>query len=269
MISNDIEKYKISGEKEKKALAILKRVGNLRLIGETGTGKTAFVHYLKNKYNWNLFSDVLNKNTNKWDLLATDVMKEGTTEQRKGIIIRWLEYSGSEPAILYLDGWNYTPASVLSITESLADFRGEVFIEELNKKYYRDENHYLIISMNPFEKEGYSQTFRSNIAQVRRFETLRFDFLSKDKEAELLKECYPSLSKDKCSKLAAFAERTRVNYDKGEINRFVTTGNLKNYADLLANTDLEMEDIVDIASNMFLKSEKGQVQTLFEEELKV
>ena len=128
------------------------------------------VHRLAEIMNVPIFEIVLTRDVTKWDLLACDTLKKGDTETRKGIIMHWLE--SKEGGILYLDGFNYAEPSILSLIESLADFRGNCWIPEVEKTFVRGEKHYIVISYNPSEKAGYSGTFMENIATIRRFEGL-------------------------------------------------------------------------------------------------
>jgi len=254
-------------ELERRSLLILKTVGNLRLIGESGCGKTRFVRWLVQKHGWRLYETVLNSDTSRWDLLASDILQGGETTQRDGIVLQWLKDNYGGIKVLYLDGYNYAPSNVMSLMESLADFRMDVWIPELNKTFKRTADHYLIIAMNPWDKEGYSGTFRSNIAQVRRFETLVVDYLNVNDEARLLKKLYPKVSTKICIKLAAFAKKTRDLYIKGQLSIPITTGNLMNYCQMLSGDGgpATEADIADIASNMFLETERATVRNLFEE----
>ncbi len=245
---------------ERKALAILKNIGNLRLLGETGTGKTSFVHYLCEKYGWKLWEFSLSSDTERWDLLATDVLKQATTEAREGVILLWLQ--DPEGGVCFLDEFNYAQPNVTTLINQLSDFRRSVWIPELKQRFYRSEKHFLIIAMNPYEKIGYTGTFQTNIAQMRRFETLVFDFLSVKKETELLLKSFDDYKWVR--KMVEFANKVRTLYRRGELTTPITTGNLRNYCSLVRD-GLDEGDIIDIASNLFLEEERAVVWRLWEE----
>jgi MoxR-like ATPase len=248
---------------ERQALAILKTVGNLRIIGETGTGKTTLVYHLCQKYNFKLFQYSLNQETSKFDLIGYDILKEGKTEFKEGIIIKWLNYDGNEEGyVLYLDEYNYANPNVRSLLNSLTDFRKMIYIPELNKEYFRSDKHYLIISYNPHEKSGYVGTFADNIAQVRRFESIRLGYLDIITETKYLMQ---KTGKDynTCLKFANFANKVRRNYLLGELSNVITTGNLINYIKMLDEGLIE-QDIIEIASNNFMLEEKEKVINLWE-----
>jgi len=242
----------------RKATKILTCIGNLKLKGETGTGKTTFVYQLAQDMKVPLFECVLTRDTSRWDLLATDTLNKGDTEIREGIIIAWLK---SETGILYLDGFNYAEPNIVSLVESLADFRGNVFIPELNEIFTRGKGHYLIISYNPSEKSGYSGTFVENIATMRRFEGLVMEYIGESSETKLLKKWYSDYEWRR--KFVALATKTRTLYKEGEYSTPITTGNLINYAKLKAN-GLSDSEIVEIASSLFKEAQRESFLRMFE-----
>jgi MoxR-like ATPase len=243
-----------------KSRAILEIVGNLRLVGETGTGKTTLVHKLAELLEVPLFEIVLTRDVTKWDLLACDTLKAGSTETRDGIIIQWLN---SEKGLLYIDGFNYAEPSIISLLESLADFRGNVYIPEYKKQFTRTAQHYLVISYNPSEKSGYSGTFIENIATIRRFEGLIIEYLSPQKERELVKKF--SGNYDFSAKFVEIAKKTRTEYENGKLRTPLTTGNLINYGKLY-KAKMSEEDIIDIASSLYTaREERNLFRSFFED----
>jgi len=247
-----------------KALAILKNVGNLRLVGETGTGKTTLAYAIAKKLNMQLFEIVLTRDISRWDLLACDTLKEGNSTVRKGIITKWLE--AKEGAILYLDGFNYAESGVISLIESLADFRGNVYIPELEKTFERTAKHYIIISYNPCEKASYSGTFITNIATMRRFEGIIVDYLSITQETKLIKEI--SGNYEFSRKFVELANKTRRLYREGKLRTPLTTGNLINYAKMWKD-NLAEEEIIEIAKSLYPEEEQSMFQRLYEESTKL
>ncbi|MEM1575856.1 MAG: MoxR family ATPase [Nitrososphaerota archaeon] len=256
----DLDKY------EEKALAILKTNGNLRLIGETGTGKTTLVYYLCEKYNWKLFEYSLNQDTSKYDLLGYDILEKGETKFKKGIIINWLECNDDKynAYVLYLDEYNYANPNIRSLLNSLTDFRKKIYIPELNQTYERTEKHYIIISYNPAEKSSYIGTFADNIAQLRRFESIRLSYMDKMKEVKYLQKITKK-DYDTCLRFVEWADKIRRCYLNGELSNVITTGNLINYLNMLDNNNLTIDDIIEIASNNFIFEEKEKVIRLFGE----
>lgn len=242
-----------------KAIGILNQVGNLRLTGETGTGKTYLTYALAQKLEMPLFEDVLTRDTSRWDLLGQDILESGSSTVRKGIVTQWLE---AERAMLYMDGANYSEPSIFSLFESLADFRGNVFIPELNRVYKRTKDHLLVISFNPAEKIGYSGTYQMNIATMRRFEGFTMEYLSEDKETKLIKAICGNYNFAR--KWVEIANKTRVLYRKGQLHTPLTTGNLKNYAKLWKFEHMAEEDIIDIAKSLYPEEQHTTVVRLWE-----
>lgn len=243
----------------KRSMAILRTVGNLRLVGETGTGKTHMVYALAEKTGLPLYEVVLTRDISRWDLLAQDILESGTSKVRKGIVMQWLESEGS---ILYLDGANYCEPSIFSLVESLGDFRGNVYVPELQRIYKRTSKHYLIISFNPSEKSGYSGTYLMNIATMRRFEGVIVEYLSIQNETDLVKKVCDSYNFAR--KWVEIANKTRILYKRGTLRTPLTTGNLLNYGKLYKQEHLAEEEILEIAKSLYPEEEQNLFARLFE-----
>lgn len=241
------------------AKSVLRQTHNLRLVGDTGAGKTQLVHKLSEVFESPLFETVLTRDVTKWDLLCADILKDGSTTTRDGIVVQWLK---AKEGILYLDGFNYADPSILSLVEPLADFREKVWVSELSKSFTRTDKHFFIISYNPSEKIGYSGTYTENIATIRRFEGLEINYLPARQERILLKQ----FSKDYefISKWVELARKTREKYSRGEFKTPITTGNLINYAKLRENENMDEKDILRIARTLFPSNERDDFDHLFE-----
>ena len=243
-----------------KCRAIMEVVGNLRLSGETGCGKTTLVHKLAELLSVNLYEIVLTRDITKWDLLSCSELKNGSTETREGIILQWL--NNKDGGILYLDGFNYAEPSIISLIESLADFRGNIWVPELSKTFTRTASHYLVISYNPSEKSGYSGTFLENIATIRRFEGLIIEYLSPQKERQLIAKF--SGNYNFAAKWVELAHKSRTEYENGKLRCPLTTGNVLNYAKLYKNGMAE-DDLVEIASSLYSAKEERNLFLSFYE----
>jgi MoxR-like ATPase len=187
----------------------------------------------------------------------------------------------NRPQVLFLDEWNYAQPSVLTIMNSLTDARRNVRIPELagmasrtgsgwdfkagDPIVKRQPNHYIIIGMNPSEKTQYSGTNAMNIAQLRRFESLRIEYLKEGPELEVIQLTVPEADTLTFEKLIHFAAWSRTQYTKEELSVPITTGNLIAYAKLMRG-GLDMSDIIEIIQAMFredeLESVKGSLMTL-------
>ena len=244
-----------------KAIAILKAVGNLRLVGETGTGKTTLTYAIAQKTGKVLYEVVLTRDISRWDLLACDILKDGKTMTREGIILKWLKNPNG--GILYLDGFNYGENGVVSLIESLADFRGNIYIPEMGETLTRTKDHYIIISYNPTEKTGYSGTCIQNIATMRRFEGLIVEYLSITVETKIVKKY--SQNYDFARKFVELASKTRELYKKAKLRTPLTTGNIINYAKLWKEQKLSEEEIITIAESLYPEEELSQFRKLYED----
>lgn len=242
------------------ATKILKVVKNLCLIGETGTGKTTLGHHIADLLGkLPIFELTLSIDTNRWELVASDVLEKGETKVREGIVLMWLN---SPKGVLLINGFNYAPANVVSLFESLADWTSKIYIPELKKEFVRSDQHYLIVTMNPYEKSGYAGTHQMNIATMRRFEPIYVHYLSAQKETELLMKYYNDYNWTR--KLVEFANKTRILYRDGKLTMPLTTGNLINYANL-KTMDMNDSRIIAVACAHFLDEERGTVKRLWEE----
>lgn len=267
---------------KKKARAILRVSGNLRLIGETGVGKSTIVQSLAEDDKWELYEFALSTDTSRWDLLAQDYLtaKEGgtSTVQRTGPVVDWLTVpegrDPKRPQVLFLDEFNYAQPSVLTIMNMLSDFRKRLYVPELKDSpvlkrlglkepmLMRSDKHYLIIGMNPAERAGYSGTFTMNIAQLRRFESLELGYLSQQAETRLL-ETQAKCSHEQAMKFVSMAGQTRALYRVGRLSTPITTGNLLNYARLEVQEKLKDSEIAEIMAAMFLQTERDTVNALW------
>jgi len=267
---------------ERKAMAILRVSGNLRLIGETGVGKSTIVQFLTEKHKWELYEFALSTDTSRWDLLAQDYLtaRDGatTTVQRTGPVVDWLTVpegrDPKKPQVLFLDEFNYAQPSVLTIMNMLSDFRKKLYVPELKDSpilkrlgikepmLQRSDKHYLVIGMNPAERAGYAGTFTMNIAQLRRFESLELTYLTQQAESRLL-ETQTKCSHEEAMKYVSMANQTRALYRVGRLSTPITTGNLLNYARLSIQEKLKDAEIAEIMAAMYLQTERDTVNALW------
>lgn len=261
---------------ERMALTILKCVGNLRLVGDTGTAKTTLVHYLDEKYRWRLYEMSLNTDTSRWDLLASDVLEKGTTKVREGVVALWIKDQKPGIKTLYLSEYNYAQPNVTTLLNQLTDFRRSIWIPELQTEFKRSRDHYVVIDMNPYEKAGYSGTFQTNIAQMRRFESLRLEYLGPLRETQYIQgnlrvtnggpieiERVRRAEYELVRRYVEFANKTRTLYRLGKLSTPVTTGNVINYVALWEH-GLRDSEIMEVVQGMYLEDEAQEVKRLFE-----
>lgn len=270
----------ISNEKGKFRAAV-EKPGNIRLIGETGTGKSTLVHVMARELKGRVFQYSLTQETTRYDLLAERTLQEGSSDINPGIVLLWLgvhkEPMGSEGggyrwtqtapekgilSILFLDEWNYARPEVKSFINQLSDFRRSVWVPEMAQEFTRTPQHIVVIAMNPHEKVGYGGTVEENIAQTRRFESIRLTWLPRNIEVKLLeKHCkdYPFRMR-----LVEWANKIRKIYAQGNISAILTTENLATYAYWYDKDLLAEKEIVDIAASLFTEEDRDAVVRLWE-----
>jgi hypothetical protein len=164
---------------------------------------------------------------------------------------------------LYIDGFNYAEPSIISLLESLADFRGNIWVPEYKREFVRTAKHYLVISYNPSEKSGYSGTFLENIATIRRFEGLIIEYLSPQKERTLITKFAGNYNFS--AKWVEIAHKSRTEYEMGRLRTPITTGNLLNYGKLY-KAGMAEDDLIEIASSLFTAKEERNLFLSFYED---
>jgi MoxR-like ATPase len=275
---------------------ILRNVGNLRLTGETGTGKSTLVYHLCHENGWELHEYQLSTDTSRWDLLAQDILVPEVTAKgvatksalRLGVVCRWLLGPYEKPEakqVLFLDEFNYAQPQVLTLLNSLCDFRDRIHVPELvgntdlhepnldsegNIKRTKGK-HLLIIAMNPAEKAQYVGTIGMNIAQLRRFESVEIDYMPYTSERQAIITALPEINNQKdlieVKNLLAIAAQTRSKYRNGEIGNPITTANIINYLRMYKDKEKPMppDDIRDTILSMYKESEQDAIKAIFAE----
>ena len=288
----------------RRAESILRNIGNLRLVGETGTGKSTLVYHLCHENEWELHEYQLSTDTSRWDLLAQDILVPEITKQgvatksalRLGVICKWLLGPYEKPdakQVLFLDEFNYAQPQVLTLLNSLADFRDKIHVPELvdnpdiqspnldnegNMTRTRGE-HLLIIAMNPAEKAQYVGTIGMNIAQLRRFESVDIKYMSPQNERLAIVTIMPELEQSEQEKqknaviiksLIATALQTREKYKDGEISSPITTQNILNYLRMMKDSSIKppitMDEVRATILSMYKQSEHDSLTSIFHEE---
>ena len=248
----------------RRALGILRAKGNLRLVGETGTGKTTLVHHIRDSQKARLYETSLTQDTNRWDLLAAPTLRDGSTVVEPRVVLQWLRDTkdAKVPKLLHLDELNLAMPGVVGLVHSLADFRRNINVPELGETVARSPAHWMVVSLNPAERSSYSGAIQSNIATTRRFLSVRLDFLSIGAEADLVLATAErgGLGFDfrQARRLADWAHKTRVEYENGNLGAPVTTGNLLDILDLVRE-GFTVDEGVAIVADMFLPDETTKV----------
>jgi MoxR-like ATPase len=257
-----------TSNEEKKFLTIAENPGNIRLVGETGTGKSTLVHHVAKKHEWKVYQYSLTQETTRYDLLAERTLENGTSGVNEGIVLLWLKEKADKgkKVVLFLDEYNYARPECKSFVNQLADFRRSIWVPELKQEFTRSDDHVMVIAMNPHEKVAYGGTVEENLAQVRRFETIRLDWLRIDQETKIVKAyCSPTAEGYAFArKMSEWANKIRRNYRNNNLTAVLTTENLKTYGSWHKEGSLVEKEIVEIALGLFPEEERDGVNRLWE-----
>jgi MoxR-like ATPase len=205
---------------------------------------------------------------------------------RLGVVCRWLlgPYEKKDAKqVLFLDEFNYAQPQVLTLLNSLCDFRDSIHVPELVGNTDLDEpnldtegnikrikgKHLLIIAMNPAEKAQYVGTIGMNIAQLRRFESVEIKYLNWDSERQAIITALPEIDNQsdlvEVKNLMAIAAQSRKKYTNGEIGNPITTANIINYLRMYKDKTkaMQRDDIRDTILSMYKESEQDAIKAIF------
>ncbi len=150
----------------KRILVAFRLTGNVRLIGESGAGKSTIIQTLDDESNdgpfsgdirkfyadkahgagalndsfwatyngkgWHLYPHSLTQDTSRWDLVATQTLTAGSVSITPGPIMQWLDDdTPNTRKVLFLDEANYGAPGVTALWNQLTDFRKSIFVSEL------------------------------------------------------------------------------------------------------------------------------------------
>jgi nitric oxide reductase NorQ protein len=173
----------------------------LLLKGPTGCGKSHLVEYMAQKLDRPLVKVACNEDTNAADLLGRFIIKGGETIWQDGPISRAIRNS----AILYIDEIAEAREDVIVAVHPLTDFRREIYLDKTNEVLRAADDFMFVASFNP----GYQSSLREMKPSTKqRFVSLAMDYLSVEKEKELLKKSVGA-SEDLAQKLALLAKKIR------------------------------------------------------------
>jgi len=239
----------------------------VRLVGPTGSGKTHFIHELVRAWDATLEEVTLTAEVTKYDLVATYILKDGSTQVRLGPIGTWLKQPPGKPHFLYIGEVNFGLPQVLQLLQQLSDFRGSIYVPELGETLRRTSEHYMVLDYNPAEKSGYAGANQMNISLLSRFEGVVVRYMSEDSETKVLLDRVPKLDYAVARRLVGFARKTRQAYERGQLSSLLSTRNIANYGNLLVDGGLDLDEVVSISAAQFLDDERADVMRLWSSQL--
>jgi MoxR-like ATPase len=170
-------------DKDKIALLneAIKRRMSVLLIGDTGTGKTTLVEKLSYELQIPLYEVVASNDAESDLFIGKNTIEDGEVKFIPGQITKPLLNGG----IALVDEFNAMNPGINIALHSVLDDRRRLEIIDYGKPIQAHDDFFFIATMN--EGDIYSGVNRLNQATKRRFDlVLRFDYLSEDKEMEII-----------------------------------------------------------------------------------
>jgi MoxR-like ATPase len=220
------------------------------IIGETGCGKTHFVHHFCFTKRLPLYRVNLNGSTTPEHLIGRwTPTPEGGFRWTDGILTTFVRHGG----IILIDELNSANAEILFCLNSLLDDDRQIcLIQKDGEVVKAHKDFFLVACINP----DYEGTKPLNLALKDRFEILKFDYDDKV-ESKLVKD----------ENMLAFAKKVRALYKEGEMSSPLSTRTLmrndkltetfgKEIADMFLINKFENEDakgVEEVLTNIFRK----------------
>jgi len=260
------------------------RGGNVGLRGDKGCGKTVGVLKLGDEEDegivqmWakktykgkplkvpKVFDVSAHEEQTYVDWVAQDILVGGETKVREQVILQWLRFcEEGRPAILHLDEANFLSQSVVGFLHPLLDTRQYIWVPELSETKRRSPLHFVVVSVNPFERAQYTGTKEMNAALADRFIWMDVEYMSVSDEVDWLRGEVPDAAYGDIRKLVEFASKTRDAYKMDLLHVPVTPRNLLDWVTLLAENGLKVDELKPYATGMQLMDQRKQVLSLWE-----
>lgn len=260
-----------------------RRGGNLRLKGESGTGKTLRVHGLcdetweENVEAWKklglnvpqLLKASMHEDMMYADLVAQDILVKGESQVRRQIILQWLEPPPpNTPKILLLDEANFMSPAVTGFLHSLCDWQAGMWVPELGEYVKRDPLHFLVSCDNPWERSVYTGTKQQNFAYLARFVTLEVPYMTKPQEIDWLESIYdvkqnPDLL-EPIRRMVEFAHNVRKAYQQEAVTTPVTPRNELDWLNTMIRGGFDLDDVYPFIEGQFSIDEKDRIKAFWE-----
>ena len=177
----------------------------LLIEGSPGVGKTALVCGVAGLSGHHITRINLSEQTDLTDLFGSDVPVEetsfGSFAWRDAPFLSAMRQGGW----VLLDEMNLASQSVLEGLNACIDHRGEVYISELDKVFYKHPAFRLFATQNPHHQGNGRKGLPSSF--VNRFTVLYADAFKKDDLTLICSKAYPTIEENKIKQIIEFVAR--------------------------------------------------------------
>lgn len=267
---NDFEKQKeiilnfIPTKNEiKKCIYAIEHRKNILITGFTGCGKSQLIEDLAKYYGKKLITLSCDIDLDKNDILGHYEFIDNKMTWIDGIVLIAIKNG----YWVVFDEINMAKQNVLSVLNSVLDFRHKITIKEHNNEEITANKDFRVFAtMNP----NYNGTQEINNALRDRFETkIDMGYLPRNEEKKLIEKRTKLKDKHMLDKIIAIANDSRIMFDEGKISNCISTRKLLAFAEMLQTNDFsvfecaetclsisddksEMHDILNIVKNYFI-----------------
>jgi len=202
------------------------------VVGHKGQGKTLSIAYFAYKNRIPLYQFDCSEDTRRKDLVGSFTFDGEKVMYLLGALptaINLANRFGS--AILVLEELNALSPQMQKVLNSILDWRGQIFVPEINKLYRVDDGCKLMIvaTMNP---SFYGGTFELNEDLRSRFCEVFIDYPSKENEKKILEEIHEDVDEEIVELVEIFAAETRAGYKRGELSYAISTRDVMMFMEL-------------------------------------
>jgi MoxR-like ATPase len=247
----------------KKCIYAIEHRKNVLITGLTGCGKSQLIEDLAKYYGKKLITLSCDIDLDKNDLLGHYEFIDNKMTWIDGIVL----IAVKNGYWVVFDEINMAKQNVLSVLNSVLDFRHKITIKEHNNEEVISHKDFRVFAtMNP----NYNGTQEINNALRDRFETkIEMGYLSKHEETKLIEKRTGLKDKHILDKIIAIADDSRIMFNEGKISGCISTRRLIAFAEMIKTNDFtvyecaetclsisddksEMHDILNIVKNYFV-----------------
>ena len=240
---------------------------NVMVKGATGCGKSYLIEQLAKLYDKELITISCDINLEKEELIGHYELMEGKTVWVDGIVL----YALKNGHWLVFDEINMARDNILSVLNSLLDFRRKMTVKEHNNEEVKPHKDFRVFATyNP----NYSGTRELNIAfRDRLNHSIELNYLPKEKEKQLITQRTGLTDKVILDKIVSIADDSRIMFKEGKISNCISTRRLLEFSEMyltkkfsimdcieftfdISDDKSELDDIKNIVKNYFVDCDK-------------